>query len=346
MQRLTLPKLPSKKWLAFYGVVGSITGAAVYDKYAKRQEWTKLENLARPLSEEPLSPFEMPRRVVVCLAPSHNNSLSTARWYFSTYVKPVLNAAAVDYVALQGETPEELRSKVAEYVWKGKRYSLREQAALKYMKEYERRTSLWQLLTAPFRSKIPPFSTFFPSNSLQVEEETQEQVMNRLADELKHGKYASGDIIVAVGRNSYRATLLGLQDGALASPASDGLEKAPDESYFWEEFELPPVAYIPCYQRVGFKNFPNRVYNWFQQRNVVRDVGGRTLSVIMNPSFRPFGVDPVTSCPDEDIGLALEPDEDVREPSVGREPEHRLEVEPSILLDSKVSATLKVQGAC
>jgi import inner membrane translocase subunit TIM54 len=80
-----------------------------------KQKWI---DLVTPLSQQPLEPFALPRKVTVYLCAPPGDGISPAREHFRDYVKPILNAAAVDYDVVEGRQMGELRHKVAEGIRK------------------------------------------------------------------------------------------------------------------------------------------------------------------------------------------------------------------------------------
>jgi hypothetical protein len=51
--------------------------------------------------------------------------------------------------------------------------------------------------------------------------------------------------------------------------------------------ELPPVGYIRQHNYVGWKMVPLRIFNWFREREKVKEAGFDALSIILNQSV-PF----------------------------------------------------------
>ncbi|KAF8759886.1 Inner membrane protein import complex subunit Tim54 [Rhizoctonia solani] len=97
------PKLPSRNWLIFWGVLGSVTSLYIYDRRTANKIKQEYADKVRWRSEEKLNPLELPRRVRVyaCRWPGdddHDRSMK----YFRKYVKPILVAAAVDFELVNG----------------------------------------------------------------------------------------------------------------------------------------------------------------------------------------------------------------------------------------------------
>ncbi|CAE6451261.1 unnamed protein product [Rhizoctonia solani] len=119
------PKLPSRNWLIFWGVLGSVTSLYIYDRraanrikheYCERVQWR---------SEEKLNPLDLPRkvRVYACRSPGdedHNRSMK----YFRKYVKPILVAAAVDFELVNGNRHGGLARSIADKIKSQRREAL------------------------------------------------------------------------------------------------------------------------------------------------------------------------------------------------------------------------------
>ncbi|CAE6450382.1 unnamed protein product [Rhizoctonia solani] len=119
------PKLPSRNWLIFWGVLGSITSLYIYDRRtAKRIKHEYCEKV-RWRSEEKINPLDLPRkvRVYACRWPGdddHNRSMK----YFRKYVKPILVAAAVDFEMVNGNRHGGLARSIADKIKTQRREAL------------------------------------------------------------------------------------------------------------------------------------------------------------------------------------------------------------------------------
>ncbi|KAI9778929.1 MAG: mitochondrial import inner membrane translocase subunit tim54 [Candelina submexicana] len=114
-------KLPSRNWLIFLSVTGSFTSLLLYDRYQKKLAQRKWCTLVSHLALEPLPTTSMPRKLTVYLAAPPGDSLSSAREYFTEYVKPILVSAALDWDVVEGRREGEVRAGLAERVRKLRR---------------------------------------------------------------------------------------------------------------------------------------------------------------------------------------------------------------------------------
>ncbi|KAG8734228.1 mitochondrial import inner membrane translocase subunit tim54 [Ceratobasidium sp. 423] len=119
------PKLPSRNWLIFWGVLGSITSLYIYDRRAANRIKHEYCERVRWRSEEKLNPLDLPRkvRVYACRWPGdedHNRSMK----YFRKYVKPILVAAAVDFELVNGNRHGGLARTIADKIKSQRREAL------------------------------------------------------------------------------------------------------------------------------------------------------------------------------------------------------------------------------
>lgn len=116
------PKLPSRNWLIFIGVVTSIAGLYVDDRRKCKKIREEYTAKVRHLAEETLGTQDWPRKVTVysCRYPEdHDHERSMV--YFKRYVKPMLVAAAIDYDIINGNQYGALTGKVSDDIKKRRR---------------------------------------------------------------------------------------------------------------------------------------------------------------------------------------------------------------------------------
>jgi len=93
---------PSRGTLIFGSVVLIYAGARTYDKFTLEREKVIVLSQAHKLAELPGQDGAAPRHIVVIRAPG-----GKAAYQFDTFVKPVLDAAAIDYTFENAVTPQE-----------------------------------------------------------------------------------------------------------------------------------------------------------------------------------------------------------------------------------------------
>lgn len=108
--------LPSRNWLIFWTVLAGIGGGIAYDKYEQKQIRAKWMKHVEHLSQEAYPNDRIPRKMSIFIAPPPDNFLDVSMKYFRKYVKPVLNAAAVDYEVYSENRQGDIRASVAEKI--------------------------------------------------------------------------------------------------------------------------------------------------------------------------------------------------------------------------------------
>jgi import inner membrane translocase subunit TIM54 len=96
--------------------VGGWTGAVWYDRREKKRIQAKWCEAVLHVARQPLAADAMPRRLRVVLAATPGDSLLAAREHFYLYARPVLLAAGVDWVAVEGRKEGEVRAQIAEAI--------------------------------------------------------------------------------------------------------------------------------------------------------------------------------------------------------------------------------------
>ncbi|CAB4436414.1 hypothetical protein RhiirA5_484257 [Rhizophagus irregularis] len=247
-------KLPSKKVLIFFGSCTGISLLIYRDNRLSKEAKISLVNKVSHLASEPLSAHELPRKVTVYLAPPLGDGVYKTKIHFREYVLPVLNAAALEYDIVEGTKPGQLRSKVRE--------------AIREKRKQELSPSSSQSSLSSTADSDQPFKTITPSKPID-----------------------GGTIVI--GRISWIEYLQGLNEGCIASledppskqtksdlnseqadQQSDKSDTSQDKNNSNEESEpefiisekdfsvpeLDSIGYIHFYNRIGWKNFPLRLY--------------------------------------------------------------------------------------
>ncbi|KAM5356160.1 hypothetical protein ACJ41O_002806 [Fusarium nematophilum] len=91
-------KLPSRNWLIFWAITGSISAAIIYDKRGKNRATAKWKHAAPP-----------------------GDGLRVAQDHFIEYAKPVLAASGLDWEFVQGRQQGDVRAAVAEKIRRTRR---------------------------------------------------------------------------------------------------------------------------------------------------------------------------------------------------------------------------------
>lgn len=267
-------KLPSRNWLIFWTLTGTLTASIIYDRREKRRATARWAASVAHLAKEPLpnnNASAMPRKLTIYLAAPPGDGLRTAQDHFREYVKPVLAASGLDWEFRQGRQQGDIRAVVAEEVRKRRRCAEGEEEVI-------------------------------DEKDLATTEEHIEQW--RRDHGIAEYDGVRGDIVI--GRHTWKEYLRGLHEGWLgplrapphAQPdpepevleGEEGEEKRPKrpiqpkpynsiEDYATAHLpsnipdELAPSAAVPFPHILGFLNTPIRTYRYLTRRRLADEIG-------------------------------------------------------------------------
>ncbi|KAI8844740.1 inner membrane protein import complex subunit Tim54-domain-containing protein [Chytridium lagenaria] len=296
--------IPSRGWLIFIGTTSTFTSLVAYDKYMLNRVRKDLETRAGEIGAEPLQFHEMPRKVSVYIS-----SGDWPRYWFTEYVKPVFDAAALDYDLIEPKKAGQVRAMLRDRIWDG-RDELSRRRKEDEDKRRSSRRSTWSFM------------------GQTMSDEDLGLMGNVLRDLSLRPKYDIKEGIIAIGPEAWRETLQGLNDGCVAPRAYPYTDRelfamlppeptVPDfgekparaqkkeieaaeearkkwvlereNSAFPAWFQPPPVGYIAGRNLIGWGHFPHRIYCWFTSRKLMKEVGEDAL-VIAKGFTRPFDV--------------------------------------------------------
>lgn len=165
-------KLPSKPWMIFWAVVGTLGGGIAFDKFQQRQMRKQYQQWGETVGSQPLDVREMPRKVRIYISPFPNDYLAEAMKYLKRFVKPILNSSGVDLKIVTMERQGDIRFQVAEEI----RALRRKKAGLPDKKEpiVEEEIESPKTIAADTTVKNPhsPVFTSIQANRVEEPEET------------------------------------------------------------------------------------------------------------------------------------------------------------------------------
>ncbi|KAI9756713.1 MAG: hypothetical protein M4579_003714 [Chaenotheca gracillima] len=312
-------KLPSRNWLIFLSLSGSLASAIYYDRYHKKKAQQKWCRLVSHLAEESLPANTMPRKLTIFLSAPPADSLKASREYFNDYVKPILVAGALDWEVIEGRREGDVRAGLADKI---------------------------RQLRKARGEEVPS------AGNEGAEAEGASPQQDELVQEIRRNSGVRewegmrGDIVI--GRHVWKEYIRGLHEGCLgplelppsppspeeASPtpdASSPSEDSPTEKPTEKPAETPKPpakptpkpAYIPASMAVytstplptsildsnpiqpstpipqphilGFFNTPIRTWRFLNQRYLAEQVGRETAAVVLAAHTRPYGSHPQPS---------------------------------------------------
>ncbi|KAI5855762.1 mitochondrial import inner membrane translocase subunit Tim54 [Tricharina praecox] len=308
-------KLPSRNWSIFLGVCSVIGSTVGYDRYHTKLVKQKWIDTVSHLSTEPLEPMALPRKVTVYLAAPPGDGIQAAREHFRDYVKPLLNAAAVDFDVVEGRKMGELRYKVAEEI-RGRRRGdedgpveeARKRAGIERVdeggvivvgrhawKEYLRGVHEGWLgpLEAPLPTPPPPSS--------EMVMEAASPVVESLEDAIAEKTAAAVPVLDPKEEEKKKKEE---EKKKKAIPAPFLLPSQYGAATMSEQIpgRLEAAAVVPFPHILGFLNTPIRMYRYVTRRHMADEVCREAAAVALG-FHRPFITAP------EPAGTLMEPEE-------------------------------------
>ncbi|ORZ30607.1 inner membrane protein import complex subunit Tim54-domain-containing protein [Catenaria anguillulae PL171] len=286
--RSKIPKI-SRGWLIFGSLVTTYAALKYRDRRLTDAVRADLDARAEQLASQPLSsPRDRVRKIcIVTMRPHPDDSIRTSLALFNDYVKPVLDKAAVDYDVVDAYEPGTISRHVAGTLAKKQRYQywtpedeLRAAVLttpvddLKYfyrMQDYDAYVALGR---KPFEEVVHGYAMGLEQARKELQEDFPEYDVPNLSAQASPSSSSSS--------SSWSTWLFG---GSATSQQSSLPASRPP-------LVTPPIAYLPLATFSGMRTFPQRLYRWFNQHQLVRDYGEQALALAYASRLRP--IDPQT----------------------------------------------------
>ncbi len=240
--------LPSRNWLIFWGALAAVGGGIAYDKYEQRQIRARWMLAVEHYARQTYPADRVPRKLTIFIAPPPNDFLEESLRYFRRYVKPVLNAAAVDFEVFTENRQGDIRSGVAEKIRELRRARAREAGAPAGVPE-----------KAPQTAKMNFPSFLGPPRRLEEEEKTVARrelytpvdvlglyrVVKPIEVHRDDADAPEAGGVICIGRGAYKEYLTGVHEGLLGPlepPAPEAPKASIDESVATLEAPLESEA--------------------------------------------------------------------------------------------------------
>lgn len=226
LQAMGIPRisLPSRNWMIFWAVLASIGGGIYYDKHQQRLIREKYMAQVEHLSQEVYPADRIPRKISVFIAPPPNDFLEESVRHFRKYIKPILNAAAIDFEVYTENRQGEIRSQVADRIRELRKKTAEEKLQREAQAEKEAYEKSW---TKFFRS-VPHYFKRREQKSDQEVYVSRHQLykltdllglykctsaITPVRDDETDVAFAGG--VICVGRGTYKEYMSGVQEGLL-----------------------------------------------------------------------------------------------------------------------------------
>jgi import inner membrane translocase subunit TIM54 len=296
-------KLPSRNWLIFLSVSGTITSLILYDRHHKKKAQEKWCRLVSHIAEEPLSTTSMPRKVTVFLSAPPGDGLKPARDHFVEYIKPILVAAALDWDVVEGRKEGEVREKLADKIriyrqeaGEGVRKEIEEDLIAETRRKAGTREwngtkgdivigrHTWkEYMRGLHEGWLGPLEPPAPPTVEVTENETPEASMDDETAE-KEFEVSSSDT-----KSSNEEVKKDLSPKP-ASKTATATAFIPTAAYAAASLpsSTPPVfdpsSPLPLPHILGFLNTPTRVYRFFTRRRLADQMGRETAAAVLESS--------------------------------------------------------------
>ena len=303
-------KLPSRNWLIFFGVAGSIATAISYDRRQKKAAQKKWCDLVDHIAHQPLPVNQMPRKLTVFLSAPPGDGIRPSREYFKEYIKPILVAAAMDYDVIEGRKEGDVRYGAAEQIRRLRRRKGEASRATREDNEVDREQAV-EMARQQLKIDAEPAV----KGDLVIGRHTWKEYL-RGVHEGWLGPLDDPTAQTLDPPTTTSSTSVASQDPQSSSntPANDKDQAAQETQTKSEEKkqnsttpapyisssgypsailpphlpkELEPSAPIPHRHILGFLNSPIRIYHFFNQRCVADAVGRDTAAVVLG-FHRPY----------------------------------------------------------
>ncbi|KAI9221819.1 inner membrane protein import complex subunit Tim54-domain-containing protein [Blastocladiella britannica] len=259
----------SRGWVIFGSVLVTYAGLRYRDSYLTDKIKAEHAERAKALANVPWSPKDrVPKVCVLLMRPHPEDSIRTAREMFNEYMKPVFDAAALDYDLVESNAPGGIQRHVAGTLAKIQRYQywtaddmLRAKVMtsplddLKYFYRMQDYRTYVAMGRKPYEELVVGYSEGLAKAKCEMEED-----------------YAAA--FAAVSSNSASS---GWFSGGSSGGTMDRSQLPPNPAHHHPT--LPAIAYVPVNTLSGMINFPRKLYRWFNQHQRHQELGDHALAI-------------------------------------------------------------------
>ncbi|GEQ72488.1 hypothetical protein JCM33374_g6175 [Metschnikowia sp. JCM 33374] len=218
--------LPSRNWMIFWTLLASVGGGIYYDKSQQKAIRERYMKQVEHLGKEVYTTNRLPRKLSIFIAPPPDDFLEESLRHFRRYIKPILNAAAIDFEVYTENRQGEIRSEVAEKVRQLRR---EEKATELAAQEYAAKEAYNKSWSKFFRESVPSVFQKFKRKEPEPEKFVSRNELYKPTDVLGLYKLAEpvepsrdfGDDallcggVICIGRGTYKEYMNGVHEGLL-----------------------------------------------------------------------------------------------------------------------------------
>ncbi|KAK3848089.1 MAG: mitochondrial import inner membrane translocase subunit Tim54 [Linnemannia gamsii] len=296
-------KLPSRGWMIFWTTFGTIGGLVVRDHYLTVAAKKRVADRVDILAKQSCGVQDMPRKVTVYITAPPGDGIHKTRHYFKAFVKPVFDAAAVDYEVKEGLAEGQIQAMVAADVRKKRRVAAGKISALS---EAEQSAPI-----VPFKSVSDGIVVLgrialgevlqgYNDGCLQSLDDPEPVVAAEKVEEISTkdeaaslATEATGSIESTLDKSEDTTSTEAVAAATAEEPAKESkdaekkAEEKPapipipqDEAYFSvPPTGLEPIGYIPFKNLTGFRNFHKKIFALFNSYDCVEYAGTSVMKI-------------------------------------------------------------------
>ena len=242
--------LPSRNWMIFWTLLASVGGGIYYDKKQQKAVRERYMKQVEKLGQETYGTGRLPRKLSIFIAPPPDDFLEESMRHFRRYIKPILNAAAIDFEVYTENRQGDIRAQVAEKIRQLRRDQIAKQAADEEKQAQIAYEKSWSKF---WRESVPLALKKFKKSEQEPEKYVSRQDLYTPTDVLglyritepvsparDHGDDAllCGGV-VCIGRGAYKEYINGVHEGLLGplEKPADPVPEVPEVPKI-EELEL------------------------------------------------------------------------------------------------------------
>ncbi|KAF9334466.1 mitochondrial import inner membrane translocase subunit tim54 [Podila minutissima] len=293
-------RLPSRGWMIFWGTVGTLGGLVTRDHYLTVAAKKRVADKVDVLAKQSCGVQDMPRKVTVYLTAPPGDGIHKTRHYFKQFIKPVFDAAALDYEVREGLSEGQIQAMVAADVRRkrrvaaGKISELTEEEQQKPMVPMKSvsdgivvlgRIALGEVLQGYNDGCLQSLDDPEPVIvEAKIEESTTEETTpessteSSPAPEASESSESAEPVATPTPEDTKASTEAKKEETKEEKPAPAPIPQ--DEAYFSvPPTGLEPVGYIPFKNLTGFRNFHKKLFALFNSYDCVEYAGSSVMKV-------------------------------------------------------------------